>query len=296
MTTKLSVRAALKRAAQLNNPDITHQTEEAAQLLLALTDVVAELGIEPADWTADDILKATTSKKPLLARSTPAVTAAQFALAAQKLTDVYCRTVKPAATFEEAIRAVDWTKITTDEELRSGLADPQALVETLVEKTDERLEPVMLLVIALSVRALLESSAAHATELLNQQQKDTVHFDRPVKCPVCGAPAVIASVAGTATHGNVKHLYCTTCGANWLFERLRCAACGDEAVSDLSYVHDEKDESRRLHVCKHCQAAFPTVFVTDAEQFDPDIDGIAISGFAEWYEENREAEEAKAKA
>ena len=293
MTTKLSVRVALKRAAQLNHPEITHQTEEAAQLLLALADTVAELNIEPAQWTADDVLKATVSGKPLLARLTPAVTAAQFAQAAQKLTDVYCHTVKPAKTIEDAVRAVDWTKLTTDEALVKGLASPAEFVETIVEKTDVRIEPITLLITALSVRALLESSAARASDLLNQKQKDTVHFDRPVACPVCGTPAVIASVSGTATHGNVKNLYCTTCGAHWLFERIRCAACGDEAVSDLTYVHDEKDESRRLHVCKHCKAAFPTVFVTDAEQFDPDIDGIAIADLVEWYEEHREEEEAK---
>ena len=120
-----------------------------------------------------------------------------------------------------------------------------------------------------------------------QAQKDTVHFERPTHCPVCGSPAAIASVSGTANHGNVKTLYCTTCGAHWPFERIRCAACGDEAVSDLTYVHDDKDDTRRLHVCRHCRAAFPTIFVADAEQFDPDIDGIAVSRLAEWYEAHR---------
>ena len=55
-------------------------------------------------------------------------------------------------------------------------------------------------------------------------------------------------------------------------------------MSDLTYVHNDKDDTRRLHVCRHCRAAFPTIFVADAEQFDPDIDGIAVSGLAEWYE------------
>ena len=288
MTNKLSVRTALERAARLQNPDITHQAEEAAKLLTALADAATAANVTPAAWSADDILKAAATKKPLLTKSVPEVTAEQFAAVGTALTRAYLDAVKPADDIARAVAAIDWKAVTTNKDIRSGLAEPEKFIETLVEKMDERIEPVAVLLSALSVRAVLESSSARASALFEEKQRDTVHFDRPTQCPVCGAPAVIASVGGTHSHGNVKTLYCTTCGAHWPFERIRCAACGDEAVSDLEYVHDEKDDTRRLHVCKHCAAAFPTVFVTDAEQFDPDIDGIAIAGLMEWFEEHRE--------
>ena len=88
-------------------------------------------------------------------------------------------------------------------------------------------------------------------------------------------------------NGNVKKLYCTCCGASWKFERIRCAVCGDEAVSDLSYVHDEKDESHRLHVCKSCGAAMPTVFAGEELNFNADVEGIVMSGLENFYEEEK---------
>ena len=45
MTSQLSLRAACERAAKLNNPDVTLQTEEAANILSALCDAVKDLGI-----------------------------------------------------------------------------------------------------------------------------------------------------------------------------------------------------------------------------------------------------------
>ena len=284
MTSQLSLRAACERAAKLNNPDITLQTEEAAKLLSALCDAVKDLDIAAAPWTGDDVMKAALGKKTLLERSVPAVTAAQFSEVGRRLAAAYLETVQPSDDIRAAVNALAWDHLTTNAELTEGLGHPARLTETLVNKTDERIRPAAALLIALSLRALLESSAARASDLFAQAQKDTVHFERPTHCPVCGSPAAIASVSGTANHGNVKTLYCTTCGAHWPFERIRCAACGDEAVSDLTYVHDDKDDTRRLHVCRHCRAAFPTIFVADAEQFDPDIDGIAVSGLVEWYE------------
>ena len=75
----------------------------------------------------------------------------------------------------------------------------------------------------------------------------------------------------TPLNGHVKQLWCTCCGAHWVFERIRCAVCGDQAVSDLSYIHDETDETRRLHVCAGCHAAFPTIFAGEELNFCADV-------------------------
>lgn len=286
MTSKLSVKAALARASQLNNPDVLHQANEAASLLNTVCDISQSISVTVPDWTEDDARAACLSKKTLLERKTPLACLKDFIHAGEALTETYCSVVKPSADIEKMARAISWETLLTQEELDKGLANPQELIETVLNRCDERIEPLAALLVALSIRALLESSVKKACELIEKLQKDTVHFNRPTQCPVCGATPAIACVAGTAYHGNVKQLYCSCCGAHWPFERIRCAVCGDQAVSDLTYVHDANDESRRLHICKNCKAAFPTVFVGDAEQFDPEIDGIAIAGLADYYLEH----------
>ena len=66
--------------------------------------------------------------------------------------------------------------------------------------------------------------------------------------------------------------YCACCGADWQFERIRCAVCGDEATSELQYVHLEGDDKHRLHVCSACDSTVATVFGAESEDFDPDFE------------------------
>ena len=93
MTSQLSLRAACERAAKLNNPDVTLQTEEAANILSALCDAVKDLGIAAAPWTGDDVMKAALGKKTLLERRVPTVTAAQFSEVGHRLAAAYLATV-----------------------------------------------------------------------------------------------------------------------------------------------------------------------------------------------------------
>ena len=59
---------------------------------------------------------------------------------------------------------------------------------------------------------------------------------------------------------------------DWQFERIRCAVCGDEATSELQYVHLEGDDKHRLHVCSACDSTVATVFGAESEDFDPDFE------------------------
>ena len=101
-----------------------------------------------------------------------------------------------------------------------------------------------------------------------------------------------ASVTDTPLNGHVKQLWCTCCGAHWVFERIRCAVCGDQAVSDLSYIHDETDETRRLHVCAGCHAAFPTIFAGEELNFCADVEQIVMTGLELFYQNAVEGKEA----
>lgn len=126
-------------------------------------------------------------------------------------------------------------------------------------------------VTAFAMRVFLDDAATEASRVFDRMVPDTVHFKRSITCPVCGTRASMAAVGATQNRGNVKRLYCACCGADWQFERIRCAVCGDEATSELQYVHLEGDDKHRLHVCSACESSVATVFGAESEDFDPDF-------------------------
>lgn len=192
-------------------------------------------------------------------------------------------------SLSDAMKAVDWTRFTTPdlvEVARTRPSDYFDRVEELAEG-DDLLSYYILPVLGFALRAHLDRFAALASAAIDRTDDVTDH-DRPLACPVCGGLPDFASVHATSKNGNVKHLHCSTCGAHWKFERIRCAACGTSAVSDLSYVHDEADPARRLHVCKACGAATPTFFASgDAESFSPEVERLRLTGLEAAYEESR---------
>lgn len=127
-------------------------------------------------------------------------------------------------------------------------------------------------VTAFAMRVFLDDAATEASRAFDCMVPDTVHFKRSITCPVCGTRASMAAVGATQNRGNVKRLYCACCGADWQFERIRCAVCGDEATSELQYVHLEGDDKHRLHVCSACESSVATVFGAESEDFDPDFE------------------------
>lgn len=127
-------------------------------------------------------------------------------------------------------------------------------------------------VTAFAMRVFLDDAATEASRAFDRMVPDTVHFKRSITCPVCGTRASMAAVGATQNRGNVKRLYCACCGADWQFERIRCAVCGDEATSELQYVHLEGDDKHRLHVCSACDSTVATVFGAESEDFDPEFE------------------------
>ena len=240
-------------------------------------------------WTHEDFEAAQRGTITLLKKSPVRLDPKAFYEALTELAAVF---VEASALNDEGralCACVDWQALAAPELVALAASDPYAYlerIESLVENKDV-LEIFVLPVAGFAIRAFLDPVASEAGREIDALQPDTVHTERALKCPVCGGPAAIAAVVGTMRNGNVKKLYCTCCGASWKFERIRCAVCGDEAVSDLSYVHDEKDESHRLHVCKSCGAAMPTVFAGEELNFNADVEGIVMSGLENFYEEEK---------
>lgn len=227
--------------------------------------------------------------RTLLADGPVAIDPAEFEEVVREFAVVLHDAAHAEGSLSDAMKAVDWTRFTTPdlvEVARTRPSDYFDRVEELAEG-DDLLSYYILPVLGFALRAHLDRFAALASAAIDRTDDVTDH-DRPLACPVCGGLPDFASVHATPKNGNVKHLHCGTCGAHWKFERIRCAACGTSAVSDLSYVHDEADPARRLHVCKACGAATPTFFAAgDAESFSPEVERLRLTGLEAAYEESR---------
>lgn len=78
---------------------------------------------------------------------------------------------------------------------------------------------------------------------------------------MCGTPASAAFVGETdAVDGRGRLLYCSTCGTQWAFDRIRCACCGTQSQTKLHYFHVEGDDAHRLQNCEECGDYMRTVF------------------------------------
>ena len=227
--------------------------------------------------------------RTLLADGPVAIDPAEFEEVVREFAVVLHDAAHAEGSLSDAMKAVDWTRFTTPDLVEVARTRPSDYFDRVEEAAegDDLLSYYILPVLGFALRVHLDRFAAQASAAIDRTDDVTDH-DRPLVCPVCGGLPDFASVHATPKNGNVKHLHCGTCGAHWKFERIRCAACGTSAVSDLSYVHDEADPARRLHVCKACGAATPTFFASgDAESFSPEVERLRLTGLEAAYEESR---------
>ncbi len=225
----------------------------------------------------------------LLADGPVAIDPAEFEEVVREFAVVLHDAAHAEGSLSDAMKAVDWTRFTTPDLVEVARTRPSDYFDRVEEAAEgeDLLSYYILPVLGFALRAHLDRFAAQASAAIDRTDDVTDH-DRPLVCPVCGGLPDFASVHATPKNGNVKHLHCGTCGAHWKFERIRCATCGTSAVSDLSYVHDEADPARRLHVCKACGAATPTFFASgDAESFSPEVERLRLTGLEAAYEESR---------
>ena len=240
-------------------------------MIRAAAKATAELHIVEPEWTKEELSDALHGRRKLFDVHTVALPQADF--------------LRVFASIREAVLAASgndaaWQgmpapeAIFTQENLDVLSHNPDALWDMMeksgvdLEKAQEQFLPAA----AYTMRAFFDAVAWDASNEMERLIPDTIHFERNLTCPVCGSSANIAGVGATQNHGNVKRLYCSCCGANWQFERIRCAVCGTEATSDLEYVHMHGDDKHRLHVCKACGSATPTIFGSEVDDFDPDLE------------------------
>lgn len=285
---KRTLEAALQNAS-VDDPVVADRLAYFGPALLKVCEVARRLPTAELPEQARIEEALIRPDRTLLADGPVAIDPAEFEEVVREFAVVLHDAAHAEGSLSDAMKAVDWTRFTTPDLVEVARTRPSDYFDRVEEAAegDDLLSYYILPVLGFALRAHLDRFAAQASAAIDRTDDVTDH-DRPLVCPVCGGLPDFASVHATPKNGNVKHLHCGTCGAHWKFERIRCAACGTSAVSDLSYVHDEADPARRLHVCKACGAATPTFFASgDAESFSPEVERLSLTGLEAAYEESR---------
>lgn len=285
---KRTLEAALRNAG-VDDPVVADRLAYFGPALLKVCEVARRLPEAPLPGRERMEAALRNPAHPLLADGPVSIDPVEFEKTVREFAVVLHDAAHAEESLSDAMKAVDWTRFTTPDLVEVARTRPSDYFDRVEEAAegDDLLSYYILPVLGFALRAHLDRFAAQASAAIDRTDDVTDH-DRPLVCPVCGGLPDFASVHATPKNGNVKHLHCGTCGAHWKFERIRCAACGTSAVSDLSYVHDEADPARRLHVCKACGAATPTFFASgDAESFSPEVERLRLTGLEAAYEESR---------
>ena len=285
---KRTLEAALQNAS-VDDPVVADRLAYFGPALLKVCEVARRLPTAELPEQARIEEALIRPDRTLLADGPVAIDPAEFEEVVREFAVVLHDAAHAEGSLSDAMKAVDWTRFTTPDLVEVARTRPSDYFDRVEEAAegDDLLSYYILPVLGFALRAHLDRFAAQASAAIDRTDDVTDH-DRPLVCPVCGGLPDFASVHATPKNGNVKHLHCGTCGAHWKFERIRCAACGTSAVSDLSYVHDEADPARRLHVCKACGAATPTFFASgDAESFSLEVERLRLTGLEAAYEESR---------
>lgn len=294
MLNRKSIERALARAAGHQDESVVARLALFAPALLKAADLRAQLAAEAPEWTDEEIEAARLGKETLLSLRPVTIDSERFLQTVDAIAAVLLDNDEIEGDMLEACRAVDWTRFASDELLEIAGRDPMGYLHAVEVHAgeDDLLDIFLLPVLGLALRVFLDEAADEGSRRIARTGTDTTHHNRLLHCPVCGSDAAVASVTDTPLNGHVKQLWCTCCGAHWVFERIRCAVCGDQAVSDLSYIHDETDETRRLHVCAGCHAAFPTIFAGEELNFCADVEQIVMTGLELFYQNAVEGKEA----
>lgn len=285
---KRTLEAALQNAS-VDDPVVADRLAYFGPALLKVCEVARRLPTAELPEQARIEEALIRPDRTLLADGPVAIDPAEFEEVVREFAVVLHDVAHAEGSLSDAMKAIDWTRFTTPDLVEVARTRPSDYFDRVEEAAegDDLLSYYILPVLGFALRAHLDRFAAQASAAIDRTDDVTDH-DRPLVCPVCGGLPDFASVHATPKNGNVKHLHCGTCGAHWKFERIRCTACGTSAVSDLSYVHDEADPARRLHVCKACGAATPTFFASgDAESFSPEVERLRLTGLEAAYEESR---------
>ncbi len=94
-------------------------------------------------------------------------------------------------------------------------------------------------------------------------------------CPVCGAFPTIALIEEKITR---RWLHCSRCGHDWLFSRVICPGCENQAQQGMNFFYVESRAQESAFICEKCNRYLITLNrVSDLHDHDLDVSAIGLA-------------------
>jgi FdhE protein len=105
-------------------------------------------------------------------------------------------------------------------------------------------------------------------------------------CPHCGGTPQLSILQGGRGVDPRRVLLCATCFTRWPFQLVRCAYCGDENETRLSYFHSPAFDHLRVDTCSVCRHYLKTVDLARLSGAVPLVDEVAGAPLDTWARDN----------
>ncbi len=205
--------------------------------------------------------------KPVFSFAPPKLAKERFCAICYSLREYVCDEGILSEEDTEALRAVNFRNLVSQDDMELAASDPEAFLGVLLSHAFEQDVPDASahMVGLIGMMALRVDLELVAKAVLKVQRKVSKMNHNPLKCPVCGCSPALSKVGGESpTDGRGRTLYCQQCGTEWAADRIRCARCGTQNPKHLHYFNVEGDDSHRIYKCDECGEYIRTVFVEDA--------------------------------
>jgi len=145
--------------------------------------------------------------------------------------------------------------------------DHEVEAEESTEENEDKLFDLLGLFVEESIRPALEMVAEKYAGVIKESQWSEGY------CPVCGKEPKIGELREDE---GFRYLFCSQCGCEWSFRRIKCPFCGNDDQQTLAYFTIEDEEKYRVEVCNICKRYIKTVdFRKIKELANLDVEDIA---------------------
>lgn len=122
---------------------------------------------------------------------------------------------------------------------------------------------------------LIEESLRPALEVISEKYGKIIDESDWAEgyCPICSREPKIGELKDEEGR---RYLFCSQCGLEWNYKRIKCPFCGNEDQQALAYFTIEDEEKYRVDVCNKCKRYIKTVDLRNTkEEVNLDIEDIA---------------------
>ena len=122
---------------------------------------------------------------------------------------------------------------------------------------------------------LIEESLRPALEVISEKYGKFIEASEWSEgyCPICSREPKIGELKDEEGR---RYLFCSQCGLEWPYKRIKCPFCGNEDQQALAYFTIEDEEKYRVDVCNECKRYIKMVDLRNTkEEVNLDIEDIA---------------------